>query len=198
LGRSTAEEHTIMTMTREEIQAINDRADTFSTRRYEAQRTDSLRPFQAQADSAFNECGLGAAPRRRTGDTEVQHATGVLDELLSHVAALPSLAAQWRGFDPRRLSDKATIDAIAPVVFADAVKAMNATGTGSGPERCIEKRDSAGRTLRHFAGDFDPWRPFKAEARLVTAWNPAQHGRGANATGAIVPVATMMSDGSVR
>ena len=185
-------------MTVDEARALNQRAELASTRRVEAERNDNLRPFQARADSAFNECGLGSAPRRRAGDSEVAHAAAVLDELLGAVSHLPTMGAQWKGFNPRTLSDKATIDAVAPVIFADSERAMNATGPGSGPERCIEKRDTAGRTLRHFAGDFDPWAPFKAKTQVVSAWNPNGLGRGRHATGAIVPVATLMSDGSVR
>jgi hypothetical protein len=108
------------------------------------------------------------------------------------------MATHWKGFNPRTLSEKAAVDAIAPVIFADSVKAMNATGPGTGPERCIEKRDTGGRTVRHFAGDFDPWAPFKAESQVVTAWNPCQLGKGANSLGAIVPQSVLMSDGSVR
>jgi hypothetical protein len=185
-------------MTADEIRAANQRSELSATRRFEAERNDNLREFQARADNAFNECGLGIAPRRRSGDSEVQHCAQVLDELLGAVSHLPTMGMQWKGFNPRTLGDKAAVDALAPVIFADSVKAMNATGPGTGPERCIEKRDSTGRTIRHFAGDFDPWAPFKAKTQVITAWNPKGHGKGAHATGAIVAQSVMMSDGSVR
>jgi hypothetical protein len=195
----TTYEDDLMTLTADEIRAANERSEVYSTRRYEAERHNNLREFQARADSAYNECGLGAAPRRHAGQSEVQHCVGVLDELLGHVGHLPSLPAAWRRFNPKTLSEQAAVDAIAPNHSQQCrVAAMNATDPGSGPERCIEKRDTAGRTIRSIAGDFDPWRPFRAETRVVSAWNPQGYCKGAKALGAIVPQPVVMSDGSVR
>jgi hypothetical protein len=188
-----------MAYTADEIRSINERSDVLTKRKFEAERNEKLRPFQVLADSAYNQCGLGTAPRRRAGESEVQHSVAVLDELLGAVAHLPTLAPEWKGYNPRTISDKATIDAIAPTIFKDSVSAMNATGPGSGPERMIEKRDGIGRAIRTFAGDFDPWAPFKPKTtRLVTAWNPDGLGRGAKRVGAIVPASVTMTDGTVR
>jgi hypothetical protein len=187
-----------MTLSLDQVRTLNEQSSILSKRKLEAERNESLRPFTARADSAFNECGLGSAPRRRAGESEVQHCISVLDELLGAVAHLPTMPTQWVGYNPRTIRDKATIDVMAPIIFSDAVKAMNATGPGSGPERMIEKLDGTRRAIRTFAGDFDPWKPFKAVTQYVTAWNPNQLGRGKNATGAIVPSSVTMSDGSVR
>jgi hypothetical protein len=180
-----------------EVRAANQRADTEASRRFDAERRENLRPFQAKADAAFNELGLGAAPRRRAGESPVAYKRQVIEEALGAVAHLPTLSSRWYGFDPQVIQNEAAADAFANIVLPDAVKAMNATGPGSGPERCIEQRDDSGRTIRKFAGDFDPWAPFKpAFIKVVTDWGGV--GTGRNAPGAVVPVETLMSDGSVR
>ncbi len=187
-----------MTMTPAEIRAANHRAEVIARRRFEAERNDAVRPFQAIADHTYNELGLGPAPRRRHGESTAAYKTNLIEEVLAVTAPLPSMSPAWKGFDAKALATEAALDAIAPKIFNDAVAAMHATGPGSGPERVIEKRDDSGRVIRTFAGDFDPWKSMRQVPRYVTVWNPNQLGRGRNATGAIVPQFVTMSDGSVR
>lgn len=177
---------------------INKRAEIAATRRHEAEQIATDRAFMAKADAAFATCGLGSAPRREHGQNLVTHRAAVVDQLLGAVSHLPQMRPEWRGFNPQSLvtgRDESGANAVANVVLADAVTAYTAP---VGELRESVTRDPAGREIHRFYGDPEHcWAPFKGPTvRVVSKW--LEPGRGAGAPGAIVPVQTLMSDGSVR
>jgi hypothetical protein len=182
---------------------MRDPAAVLASRRLDAAMDQSVSAFQARADACFNRCGLGPAPRRRHLDGVLTHRAHVLNELLGAVAPLPAFPQHLKGFDPDSLvasGSTTALDSMAEMIFTAAPAAVEACGPGSGPERIVETKDSAGRVIRKAYGDFDPWAPFKPKTiRLVTEWSN-DSARGANSVlaRATAPVAHVYADGSIK
>jgi hypothetical protein len=107
-------------------------------------------------------------------------------------------SATWAGVDFDKLPTSALPVAVTQVIDG-GVQTFRRTGAGTGQLREEVTHDHSGRKLIKFYGDPENcWAPFKDNVmRLVTGWNTSL-GKGANAPGAVRPVGTLMSDGSVR
>jgi hypothetical protein len=83
-------------------------------------------------------------------------------------------------------------------VVTGGIATFKRSGAGTGPLREVVERDPSGRPIHRFYGDPEAcWGPIKAKPQYVTGWS-TDLARGRHAPGAVRPIGTLMSDGTVR
>jgi len=108
------------------------------------------------------------------------------------IAAAAFRSSPSQGSVRRAVQPRVTISTASGFTVADFKRPV-------GPLRQTVEYDHAGRKLIKFYGDPEAcWGQFKGPVQRVIGWNPSGLGRGADVPGAIRPVGTLMSDGSMR
>jgi hypothetical protein len=145
--------------------------------------------LHARAGELFNLYGQ-AADAPRANESDIGYTRRILKSASRY-------SAQWSGVDFDKLPTSALPVAVKQVIDG-GLETFKRSGPGCGPLRETVEVDRTGRKVSRFFGDPQHcWAAFKQIPRYVTGWNTAL-GKGANAPGAVRPVGTLMSDGSVR
>ena len=156
----------------------------------QAQRDAEFADFRVRADEACQLSGV-SVPRIGPGEDLNLYRRRVFTALQPH-------SPTWKNAD--FMHPYSTPDSILPMaekqLIADAVAEFKKP---VGELRSILTVDpESGQRKRIFYGDPENvWAPFKGPVKRVTSWTN-EVGRGRNTPDAVVPVKTLMSDGTTR